>query len=120
MKLLITVALFCVGLANAAPMKTEITTPNEKEKKEEKTDRTSEEDESSANKNIHSIKKWKITIEYVNGGRISKTIMVNKDSELSALETAFAEAEKYLKKAKNVKDYYISPVPNSYVVLAGE
>ncbi|WP_025740237.1 hypothetical protein [Aquimarina pacifica] len=120
MKLLFAVAVFCVTLGNAATITTEITTSKEKGKKEAKAEKKSDEEKASKNKNMHSIKKWNMIIEYKNGGKISKTIIVNKDSELSALETAFEEAEKYLKKAKNIKNYNISPATNSYVVLAGE
>lgn len=73
-----------------------------------------------ANKNVHSLKKWKIMILYTNGNKISKTIVVGKNSKKSALDTAFEEAEKYLKNEKKIKEYTVTPVTNSYVVLAGE
>ncbi|WP_160112257.1 hypothetical protein [Aquimarina sp. AU58] len=72
------------------------------------------------NKSFHSIKKWKITIEYTDGGIMSKTIMVQESSDLSALETAFLEAEKYMETIDNIKNYEVSPVSkNSFVLLAG-
>jgi hypothetical protein len=116
MKFLFATVLFCVSIGNATPSKTELTTD-----KKEKTERKKEvEKKTSQNKNVHSVKKWKITIEYVNGNTISKTIVVSKNSRLSALETAFEEAEKHLKNIKNVKEYNISPVTSSYVLLAGD
>ncbi|WP_271767698.1 hypothetical protein [Aquimarina algiphila] len=67
---------------------------------------------------FHSVKKWKITIEYTDGGFISKTIVVKEATELSPLETAFAEAEKYLEAFNNVKEYSVSPISdNSFVLL---
>ncbi|MBG6129741.1 hypothetical protein IWQ47_000957 [Aquimarina sp. EL_43] len=72
------------------------------------------------NKSFHSIKKWKITIEYTDGGIMSKTIVVQESSDLSALETAFLEAEKYMETIENIKNYEVSPVSkNSFVLLAG-
>ncbi|WP_024769329.1 hypothetical protein [Aquimarina macrocephali] len=72
------------------------------------------------NKSFHSIKKWKITIEYTDGGIMSKTIVVKENSNLSALETAFLEAEKYMKTIEDIKNYEVSPVSkNSFVLLAG-
>ncbi|WP_132066252.1 MULTISPECIES: hypothetical protein [Aquimarina] len=72
------------------------------------------------NKSFHSIKKWKITIEYTDGGIMSKTIMIQESSDLSALETAFLEAEKYMETIDNIKNYEVSPVSkNSFVLLAG-
>ncbi len=69
---------------------------------------------------FHSIKKWKITIEYTDGGFMSKTIVINEATELSPLETAFVEAEKYLEAFNNVKEYSVSPVSdNSFVLLTG-
>ncbi|WP_271781915.1 hypothetical protein [Aquimarina algiphila] len=67
---------------------------------------------------FHSVKKWKITIEYTDGGFMSKTIIVKEATELSPLETAFAEAEKYLEAFNNVKEYSVSPISdNSFVLL---
>ncbi len=72
------------------------------------------------NKSFHSIKKWKITIEYIDGGIMSKTIVVQERSDLSALETAFLEAEKYMETIENIKNYEVSPISkNSFVLLAG-
>ncbi|WP_062058133.1 hypothetical protein [Aquimarina longa] len=114
MKLLLTIALLCVALGNATPLKGDFVSFNEKEKNKEEI-----EGNATQKKNVHSIKKWKMTIEYANGNVISKTIVVSKNSKFSALETAFEEAEKYLKNIKNVKEYSISPVTSSYVLLAG-
>ncbi|WP_109853130.1 hypothetical protein [Aquimarina sp. AU58] len=116
MKLLFATVLFCVSIGNAAPSKTGPDTD-----KKEKTERKKEvEKKTSLNKNVHSLKKWKMTIEYVNGNTISKTIVVSENSHLSALQTAFEEADKHLKNIKNVKEYSISPVTSSYVLLAGD
>ncbi len=77
--------------------------------------------DSSTSTNFHSIKKWKVTIVYHNGNSISQIIRVKENSNLSAMESAFIEAEKYSKTLKKVKDYSVSPVlGNSYVLLAGE
>ncbi len=119
MKLLLATVLFCLSLGNATAS---ITTSalldknvgTDKEKKKESEDKT------SRKKNIHSVKKWKMTIQYTNGSVISKTIVVQENSKLSALETAFAEADKYLGNKKNVKEYSISPVTDTYVLLAGD
>ena len=51
---------------------------------------------------------------------MSKTIVVQESSDLSALETAFLEAEKYMETIENIKNYEVSPVSNnSFVLLAG-
>lgn len=51
---------------------------------------------------------------------MSKTIVVKENSNLSALETAFLEAEKYVKTIEDIKNYEVSPVSkNSFVLLAG-
>ncbi|MEW7278105.1 hypothetical protein ABW636_05880 [Aquimarina sp. 2201CG1-2-11] len=119
MRNLIAIALFCTTIVSATSSFTELI-PVDNEKKE-KVDKKNEEEKNKANnKNLHSVKKWKITIEYTNGNIISKTIVVRKKSELSALETAFSEAEKYIKDIKKVKDFYVSPIPGSYVLLAGD
>jgi hypothetical protein len=116
MKLLLATVLFCISLGNATPFISEPATD-----KNEKTERKKEvEKRVSKNKNVHSLKKWKMTIEYINGNTVSKTIVVSKNSQLSALETAFEEAEKYLKNIKNVKEYNISPITSSYVLLVGD
>lgn len=84
MKLLFATVLFCMSIGNATPSKTEPYTDKKK-----KTERKKEvEKKTSLNKNVHSLKKWKMTIEYVNGNTISKTIVVSKNSRLSALQTA--------------------------------
>lgn len=117
MKLLLATVVFCVSLGNAT---SSITEPISLKKKEKTELKKGKKENASQNKNAHSLKKWRITIEYTNGNVLSKTIVVNKNSELSALETAFNEADEHLKNIKNVKEYNISPVTNSYVVLAGE
>ncbi len=114
MKLLLATVVFCVSIGNATPSITDPISLKKKDKIERK------KEDASQNKNAHSLKKWRITIEYTNGNVLSKTIVVNKNSKLSALETAFKEADKHLKDIKNVKEYSISPVTNSYVILAGE
>ncbi len=117
MKLLFASVLFCVAIGNAAPANTEPTSDKKGEKKETKKETNNK---AYQNKNLHSIKKWKINIEYIDGSSISKTIMVSENSRLSALETAFEEAEKHLKKAKNIKNYSVSPIPSNYILLAGD
>ncbi len=116
MKLLLAAAVLFVSLghANTLDYRYVPTEKNDKTKGEKEKGSTAE------NKNVHSVKKWKMTVEYTNGTIISKTIMVGENSELSALDTAFAEASKHLKNSKNVKSYSISPVPKSYVLLAGD
>ncbi len=70
-------------------------------------------------KNFHSIKKWKITIEYTNGDCTSEVIIIPKNSKKSAMENAFSEAEKISKDLKNIKYYSVSPISkNSFVLLA--
>ncbi len=114
MKLLLITALLCVSLGYAT---TEPVNEKEKTKKEKK---SVKEDNSLISRNFHSVKRWKITIEYTNGEQISKTITLNKKSTVSPLESAFVEAEKYMKTLKNVKSYNVSPVSgNSFVLLAG-
>ncbi len=114
MKLLLITALLCVSLGYAT---TEPVNEKEKTKKEKK---SVKEDNSLISRNFHSVKRWKITIEYTNGEQISKTITLNERSTVSPLESAFVEAEKYMKTLKNVKSYNVSPVSgNSFVLLAG-
>ncbi len=117
MKLLLATLVLCAYLGHAAPSEIRYVPTEKNDKKDNK----KEEDENTANtKNAHSLKKWKVTVEYNNGSIVSKTIVVDKNSERSALETALEEAEKHLKNIKNVKYYNIAPVTKSYVVLAGE
>ncbi len=114
MKLLIITALFCVSFSYAT---TNPTNEKEKTKKEQK---SVKEENSLISKNFHSVKKWKMTIEYTSGEVISKTITLNQNSTVSPMESAFIEAEKYMKTLKNVKSYNVSPVAgNSFVLLAG-
>ncbi|WP_405206697.1 hypothetical protein [Aquimarina sp. LLG6339-5] len=114
MKLLLITALLFVSMGYAT---TEPVNEKEKTKKEKK---SIKEDNSLISKNFHSVKRWKITIEYTNGEQISKTITLNERSTVSPLESAFVEAEKYMKTLKNVKSYNVSPVSgNSFVLLAG-
>lgn len=118
MKLFIVVIMMFVGSFSYASdlVKTPLT-DKEKLKKEKK---EAKEEGSLVSKNFHSVMKWKVTIEYNNGDRISKIIIVDDHSELSAMATAFIEAEKYLKTLKNIKDYSVVPISsNSFVLLAG-
>ena len=90
---------------------------NDKEKKRKKKKKDAEE----KNRNFHSVTKWKITVEYANGERISKTIVVPEDSAKSGLETAFEEATKYLKTSKEIQEYTVTPVTkNNFMLLAGD
>ncbi len=116
MKLLFATVLFCTFLGNAATLKTEPVSFDKKEKTEKK----KEEAKAVQKKNVHSIKKWKMTIEYTNGKVVSKVIVASENLKMSALEMAFKESDKYLKNIKNVKEYSISPVSDSYVLLAGD
>lgn len=114
MKITLTIALFLTTFLCIAS-----TEPETDKKSTKKSDK--EVVDNSAKTNFHSVKKWRMTIEYNNGDIISKTIMVTEGSELSAMETAFVEAEKYIKKFKQVKWYTVSPVSkNDFVLLAGD
>ncbi len=107
-------ALLIVSLGYSA------TNPINENDKNKKGKESKKEEKSVSSKNFHSVKKWKITIEYVNGAVISKTITLNNDISRSPLENAFQEAEKYMKTLKNVKSYNVSPVSkNNFVLLAG-
>ena len=89
---------------------------NDKDKKRKK----KEEKKKDRIKNFHSVNRWKITVDYTNGERISKTIVVPVDSQKSGLETAFEEAAKYLRNSKKIKQYRVTPLTsNSYMLLAG-
>ncbi|WP_299436789.1 hypothetical protein [uncultured Aquimarina sp.] len=114
MKLLLITALFCVSLGYA-------TTNSENEKeKNKKAEKNVKEENSLVSKNFHSVKRWKITIEYTNGEVIAKTITLDNNPTISPMENAFLEAEKYMKTLKNVNSYNVSPVSsNSFVLLAG-
>lgn len=115
MKLILIIAVFCVSFVNAASSHSDLI--NEKDKKEKKVEK---EENALASRNFHSIKKWKMTIEYLNGDTISKTIEIDENASISAMEFAFIEAEKYIKTLKKVKSYNVSPVSrNSFVLLAG-
>ncbi|WP_103864213.1 hypothetical protein [Aquimarina sp. I32.4] len=71
-------------------------------------------------RSFHSVRKWKITIEFVDGEFMSKTISVKENSGRSAMETAFSEAEKYLETIDGIREYNVSPVSNnSFVLLIG-
>ncbi|MFD2562392.1 hypothetical protein [Aquimarina rubra] len=114
MKLLLFTALFCVSLGYAN------TTPKNEKEKTKKEKKSVKEESSLVSKNFHSVKRWKMTIEYTSGEVISKTITLDKNSSVSPMESAFMEAEKYMKTLKNVKSYNVSPVSsNSFVLLAG-
>ena len=113
MKILLIIVLICISLEGYSNTNPE----NEKTKKEKVNNK---EDNISLNKNFHSIRTWKMTIEYTNGNIISKTIMSSENSSKSAMEVAFEEAEKYIRSLKNIKNYEVSPVSNnSYVLLVG-
>lgn len=114
MKCSLIAALLIVSLGYSTTSPVNENDKNKKEKKSKK------EEKAVVSKNFHSVKKWKITIEYVNGAVISKTITLNNDLSSSPLENAFQEAEKYMKTLKNVKSYNVSPVSkNNFVLLAG-
>ncbi len=114
MKLLIITALFCVSFSYAT------TNPRNEKEKVENEKKSGKEENSLVSKNFHSVKKWKMTIEYTSGEVISKTITLDQNSYVSPMESAFIEAEKYMKTLKNVKSYNVSPVAgNSFVLLAG-
>ncbi|WP_299436970.1 hypothetical protein [uncultured Aquimarina sp.] len=117
MKLLLAIAMFCVTFGNAASLTTNPVNEKEKKKKENKEERM---ENTLVTRNFHSIKKWRMTVEYTNGDIISKTIEIAEDKSSSAMELAFVEAEKYIKTLKKVKSYNVSPVSgNSFVLLAG-
>ncbi|MFD2562475.1 hypothetical protein [Aquimarina rubra] len=117
MKLLLVIAMLCVTFGNAASL--DSNPINEKEKNK-KGDKKEDVENTLISRNFHSIKKWKMTVEYTNGDIISKTIEINDDLSSSAMELAFIEAEKYIKTLKRVKAYNVSPVSgNSFVLLAG-
>lgn len=114
MKIIFTTALCLTTFLSSASTEPKTTKKSVKESNKEVV-------EKSANKNFHSVKNWKMTIEYNNGDILSKIIEVRKGSNLSAMEVAFIEAEKYLKKLKDVKWYNVSPVSkNNFVLLAGD
>ncbi|WP_062053831.1 hypothetical protein [Aquimarina longa] len=71
-------------------------------------------------KSFHSIKKWKITVEFIDGGFMSKIITIKGNSALSPMQAAFEEAEKYLKTIEHIKEYNVSPVSNNSFVLLAE
>jgi len=117
MKLLFALIMLCITFGNAASLS--INPIHEKEKKK-KNDQKEKRNSSVVSKNFHSVKKWKMTIEFVNGDIISKTIFSERESTVSSMEKAFEEAEKYTKTLENVKNYNISPISgNSFVLLAG-
>lgn len=114
MRLIFTAAMLCGTVIFASPSNSNPNTDKEKEKSKKDKKGT------LSSKNFHSIRKWKMTIEYQNGDIISKTIIVEKSSSVSAMEMAFDEAEKYVKRVKKVKGYQITPIAdNNYVLLAG-
>jgi len=114
MKYVFIIIILCSSIAHAVDSK------KPKKEKDETRKEKKEDVNSMTNKNLHSLKKWKLTIEYTNGNIVSKTISVDKNSTTSALDAAFEEADKYLKNSKKIKDYTIAPVTNNYVVLAGK
>jgi len=117
MKLLVIIMMLCVTFANAAIRSTDPIHEIKKERKEHRKDAT---EKTVGSRNFHSLKKWKMTVEYINGDVISKTIKITNIGSFSAMELAFLEAEKHIKTLKKVKDYVVSPVSeNSFVLLAG-
>ncbi|GAA3520804.1 hypothetical protein GCM10022393_38850 [Aquimarina addita] len=118
MKKILVAAMLCVAFGNAYPVLNEFNTDKKKGKKENK----KEEDKLSAgnnltSRNFHSIKKWKMTIVYNSGEVISKTITINKNASTSTMDAAFEEAEKYVKTLKKVREYRVSPVSGSSIIL---
>ncbi|WP_299216869.1 hypothetical protein [uncultured Aquimarina sp.] len=117
MKLLLVIAMLCVTFGNAASLDSNPINEKEKNKKGDKKENV---ENNLISRNFHSIKRWKMTVEYTNGDIISKTIEIKDDLSFSAMELAFIEAEKYIKTLKKVKTYNVSPVSgNSFVLLAG-
>ncbi|SEK54338.1 hypothetical protein SAMN04487910_0776 [Aquimarina amphilecti] len=117
MKLSLVIAMFCVTLGYAGSLDSNPINEKEKSKKENKKDN---EVNTLVSRNFHSIKKWKMTVEYTNGDVISKTIEINEGMSSSGMELAFVEAEKYIKTLQKVKSYNVSPLSaNSFVLLAG-
>lgn len=120
MKNLLVAAMLCVAFGNASPILNTSGTDKEKEKKENNKESELSAEKNSALRNFHSVKKWKMTIIYTSGEVISKTITINENSSISTMDTAFSEAEKYVRTLKKVKEYRVSPVSgNSIVLLAG-
>jgi len=116
MKTLLVLIAFSMSLGNVFS-----NTEPENDKKKNRKEKTSIKEKSfSVSKNFHSLKKWKITIEFVNGEVINKTITLNENSAISSMENAFMEAEMHLKTLKNVKSYNVSPVSNNSFVLLAE
>ncbi len=116
MRLLVIALVFSIYGMNATT--TELNSKSEKEKTEKKEKEVGE-NENSVAKNFHSVRKWKITVEYTNGDMLSKTISIDKNSSLSTMDIAFSEAEKYVTSLKEVKDYNVSPISdNSFILLA--
>ena len=116
MKLLATALLVLAGSGILSAHTSMYSNDKEKEKTEVKSDKKDKTIHSSS-RNFHSIRKWKMRIEYVNGDIISKTIQVGENSSLSAMETAFIEAEKYIKTLQKVRGYEVMPISNNRFVL---
>jgi len=114
MKILCIAAFFCISLGYA-----NTNSENEKEKNK-KAKKDVNEEKTLGSRNFHSIKKWKITVEYTNGEMISIQLVLDKNSSISPMENAFMEAESYTKTLKNVKSYNVSPVANNGFVLLAE
>lgn len=115
MKIFWITALCCSTMLNASPVLITSIDAHEKEKKERK----KKNKKNVPSRNFHSIKNWSVTVEYANGSKIQKIIRVQKDSDKSAMEAAFAEAARFLKKEKSVQYYTVTPVTeNKYVLLA--
>ncbi len=118
MKNLVAIAILMLAFINSTTVQASVLSDKEKTTTEPKNE---VEKKVVENKNLHSIKKWRITIELKSGKVISKIITVQENSELSALETAFMTAEKHVRRIKNIKNFQVSPIAsNSYVLLAGD
>lgn len=121
MKVLLTTTLALTLSATVSAGISNCSLENEKERKTTKKEDEGKPELKSSSKNFHTIKKWKMRIEYTNGDIISKTIEVAENSSHSAMESAFLEAEKYIKTLSQVKWYEVVPVSkNKYVLLAND
>ena len=117
MKLLVITMMLCITFGNAAIRSTDPIHEIKKRRKENEKDVA---EKALVSRNFHSVEKWKMTVEYINGDVISKTIRINKIGGVSAMELAFLEAERYIKTLKKVKNYIVSPISeNSFVLLVG-
>ncbi|MFL1895177.1 hypothetical protein ACJRPK_05710 [Aquimarina sp. 2-A2] len=116
MKLLLTISISIFLITSSFANSFE-STFNEKKKKTEKSEAKASSKESN---NFHTVKRWKITITYTNGDILVKSISVKGNSKVSAMETAFSEAENYLKRLDNVEGYSVAPLANNEFFLLAE